>query len=80
MHLVGMSMLLRSPAILGVGDGSFRRSPLVQVGVGGRSFADKTLFRVGRAWRGRAAARHAGGRVALGRAVPKRGILKPTQM
>ena len=47
--------------------------------VGARSFADKTYryVRVGRAWRGRAAA---GGRVALGRAVPKRGILTPPQM
>ena len=46
---------------------SFRRSPLVEVGVGARSCADNTLCRVGRAWRGR---------VALRRAVPKWGILK----
>ena len=65
---------LQSPAISGTGDGSFRRSPLVEFGVGARSFADNTLYgRVGRAWSGHAAA---GGPVALGRAVPKRGILK----
>ena len=32
-------MFLRSPAISGAGDGSFRRSPLVEFGVGARSFA-----------------------------------------
>ena len=63
------------PAISGTGDDSFRRSPLVEVGVGARSFAHKTLCRVGRAWRSRAAA---GGRMALWTAVPKRGILKQT--
>ena len=48
--------------------------PLVEFSVGARSFADKTLCRrVGRAWRGRAAAR---GPVALSRAGPKRSILK----
>ena len=72
MHRIGISMCLRPPATWGTGDGSFRRSLLVEVGVGARSFADKTLCRVRRARRGRAAAR---GRVALGRAVPKRGIL-----
>ena len=67
-------IFLRSPALSGTGDGPFRSSPLVEFDVGARSFADKTLYRrVGRAWRGRTAA---GGPVALGRAVPKRGILK----
>ena len=73
LHSIGISMFLRPPAIWETGDGSFRCSPLVEVGVGARSFADKTLCRVGRAWRGRAAA---SGRVALGRAVPKRDVLK----
>ena len=54
------------------------RSPLAEFGVGARSFAgDPEGFCVGRAWHGRAAA---GDRVALGRAVPKRGILEATQM
>ena len=66
-------MILRCPAISGTGDGSFRRLPPVEVGVGPHSFAEKTLCRVGRVWRGRA---EAGGRVALGRAALKRGVLK----
>ena len=62
-HRIGFSMFSRSPAISGT-RGFFRCSPLVEFGVGARSFADKTLCRrVGRAWRGRAAA---GGRVAPG--------------
>ena len=49
-------------------------SPLAEFGVSARSFAgDPEGCCVGRAWRGRAAA---DGRVELGRAVPKRGILK----
>ena len=52
------------------------RSPLAEFGVNARSFAgDPEGCCVGRAWYGRAAA---GVRVALGRAVPKRGFLKPT--
>ena len=66
-------MFLRSPAILVTGDDSFLRSPRAKFGVEARTFADKTLYRVGRAWHGRAAA---GARVALARAVPKWGILK----
>ena len=46
LHRIGISMFLRSPAISGIGDGSFRRSPLVEVGVGGRSFDDKILWGV----------------------------------
>ena len=64
-------MFLQPPAISGTADSSFRCSPLVEFG--GRTVADETLCRVGRVWYGRAAA---GGRVALGRAVPKRGMLK----
>ena len=46
-----------------------------EFGVGARSFTDKILCRrVGRAWRGLAAA---AGAVAHGTAVPKRGILQP---
>ena len=51
----------------------FPRSSLAEFAVGARSCADDPeCCCVGRAWHGRAAA---GGRVALGRAVPKRGIL-----
>ena len=54
LHRSGISMFLRSPALSGTGDGSFRRSPLVEFGVGARFFADKTLCRrVRPAWRGR---------------------------
>ena len=49
-------------------------TPLTEPGVGARSFAgDPEGCCVGRAWHGRAAA---GGRVAHGRAIPTRGILK----
>ena len=52
------------------------RSPLAEFGVGARSFTgDPEGCCVGRAWHCRAAA---GGRVALGRAFPKRGILYTT--
>ena len=58
----------------GTGHFDAPRSPLTEFGVGARSFAgDPEGCCVGRAWRGRAAA---DGRVELGRAVPKRGILK----
>ena len=51
-------MFLRSPAISGTGDGSFRRSPLAEFGVGARSFAANTLCcRVGRVWSGRSRGR-----------------------
>ena len=50
------------------------RSPPAEFGVGAFSFAgDPEGCCMGRAWRGRAAA---GGRVGLGRAVPKRGMVK----
>ena len=53
LHRTGISMFLRSAsAISGTGDGPFRRSPLVEVGVGARSFADKRLCAM---WGGRAA-------------------------
>ena len=56
--------------------GSFRRPPLAEFGVGARSFADDTMgCRVGRAWRGRAAA---GRPAAHRRAGASRGILKET--
>ena len=51
---------------------------LAEFGVGGHSFADDPAgCCVERAWNGRAAA---GGRVALGRGVPKLGILKRIQL
>ena len=53
----------------------FDPSRMSRFSVGARSFAYKTLCRVGFGWRGRAAA---GGRVAFGRAVPKQGVLKQT--
>ena len=57
-------MFLRSPATSGTGNGSFRRSPLAEFGVGARSFAgDTESCCVGRTWRGRAAA---GAPVAIG--------------
>ena len=49
-----------NPALPWTGDGSFRRSPLVEFGVEARTFALKTLCRVGRAWHGRAVAWRSG--------------------
>ena len=58
--------------------GAVSRSPLAEFGAGARSFAgDPEGCCVGRAWRGRAAA---AGHVALGRAVPKLGILKQAEL
>ena len=72
---IGIKMFLRPPAISETGDGSFRRFTLIEFDIiKAHSFADKTLCRrVGRAWRGRLAAV---GPLVLGKAVPKRGILK----
>ena len=67
-----------SPPYRGRGTAPFSRSPLAVFGVTASSFADSTLCRrVGRVWHGRAAA---GTRVALGRGIPKRGILTPAHM
>ena len=81
LHRIEISMFFACftvPRHIADRDGSFRPSPLAEFGVGARSFAGDTEgCCVGQAWHGRAAA---GGRVALGRAVPKRGILTPTQM
>ena len=53
------------------------RSLLAELGLGARSFAGAPEgCCLGRAWHSRAAA---GGRVALGRAIPKRGILNFTR-
>ena len=64
-----------------IGDRGGLLSTLVSIGERfhwfGRDLLPTTYVRVAQAWRGRAAA---GGRVALGRAVAKRGILAPTQM
>ena len=76
--VLGFPCFFDPPPYRGTGDGSFRRSPLAEFGVGARPFADETLCRrVGQAWRGRATT---GGPVALGRAVPKRGIPKQAQL
>ena len=56
MTRIGISVVFRSPAISGTGNGSSIRSPLVGFCVGVLSFANRTLCRVGWAWRGRAAA------------------------
>ena len=56
-------------------EGISPRPPLAELGGGARSVTGNTEgYRVGEAWRGRAAA---GGPVALGRAGAPRGILKP---
>ena len=64
LYRIGISMFSRSPAISGTGDGSFRRSPLAEFGVGARYFAGDTEgCCVERAGRGRTAA---GSPVAIG--------------
>ena len=69
LHLFGVSMFSRSPARSGSGDGSFRRSPPVDEGLGARSFtADKTFCHIDGTWHGCPVS---GGPVAPGRAVPK---------
>ena len=88
LHGVGISMLFsmffhvftipRHIGGPGTAPSDAPRSLLAEFGVGARSFAGDPDGRcVGRAWHCRAAA---GGRVALGRAVVKRGILKPSEM
>ena len=63
-YRTGISVLLRSPAMSGTGDGSLRRSRLAEFGCDDRSFAaDPEGCCVGRVWHGRAAA---GSRLALG--------------
>ena len=67
LHRIGIFHLFSSPRHIGDRGRLLSTPP--------RFFADKTLCRrVGREWRGLAAA---GGAVAHGRAVPKRGILQP---
>ena len=78
--ILGFTCFYGPPLCRGSGAAPFDapRSPLAEFGVGACSFAgDPEGCCVGRAWHGRAAS---GGRVALRRAVPKRGILKPIQM
>ena len=71
---LGFPRFYDPPPYRGPGTAHFDARRLSSLALG-PVFADEILCRVGRAWRGRATE---GGRMALGRAVPQGGILKPT--
>ena len=73
--VLGFPCLYDAPPNRAAGTVPFDPPRLLRFGVGARSFAYKTLCRVGYGWRGRSAA---GGRVAFGRTVPKRDVLTQT--